>query len=137
MRRCVLTFRTQALIKHFTNSTQKIHNIRWASPEAQQQYPDINLGEWDAVAESAWHSAPSEAGSAQGKPAVVQKFYEEVLVPDERRFLFSEALQHVKVLEPGSVVGDKTVLVEGGEVVVEWGWAREVFERYVVERGAA
>lgn len=103
------------------------HNIRWASPEAQSKYPDIDLTEWDAVAESAWESKPQDAGSGVG--GEVQKYYDNVLLPDERRFLFSEALKHYKELAPGSVTGERTVLVEDGKVLVEYEFAKEAWEK--------
>jgi len=38
---------------------------------------------------------------------------------DELRFLVSNAGEHLKGVEPGGVVGEKRVIIEGGKSVVE------------------
>ena len=68
-----------------------------------------------------------------GEQTQVQKFYQTVILPDEREFLFSEALDHVRILEPGSITGEPAVLVEDGKVMVEHEWARRMFEECTSE----
>lgn len=61
------------------------------------------------------------------------------MLPDERRFLLDEALEHMLVLEPGSVGGERVEFVVDGKPVVEgFEWAREKWrkvERVVGEEG--
>ena len=46
-------------------------------------------------------------------------YYLNVILPDERRFLVSEAKQHMKVVLLGSVVGDRKVIIDGMKSVVD------------------
>lgn len=41
------------------------------------------------------------------------------MVPDERRFLVSEAMKHVKSVEEGTVLGERKPLIENGKVLVD------------------
>lgn len=55
--------------------------------------------------------SPDEAWKSQ--------YYREVILVDERRFLLSEALLHLKRLEPGAVMGgDKRVIIEDGKSLI-------------------
>lgn len=49
------------------------------------------------------------------------KYYQEIVVPDERTFLVSEAMKHVKRVEEGTVVGERKVIIENGKAVVDVG----------------
>lgn len=94
----------------------QIHNIRWASQEAREQYPDVNLDDWDAAAECAF--APSRPPPRSGADGPAAKLYDDtVILPDERRFLLNEALQHLRVVAKDSVVGERVEFVVGGEAV--------------------
>lgn len=45
-------------------------------------------------------------------------YYLNVILPDERRFLVSEAKLHVKVVPLGVVAGERKVIIEGGKAVI-------------------
>ena len=51
-------------------------------------------------------------------PKWKKDYYEEVILVDERRFLFSEALAHIKRVDPKTVTGDKRVVIEDGKSLV-------------------
>lgn len=46
-------------------------------------------------------------------------YYLNVILPDERRFLVSEAKQHMKVVPLGSIVGDRKVFIDGMKSIVD------------------
>ncbi len=46
-------------------------------------------------------------------------YYQEVILPDERRFLVSEALEHIRRFPPQTVKGERKVVIEGGKCLVE------------------
>ncbi|KAK5115416.1 hypothetical protein LTR85_009876 [Meristemomyces frigidus] len=103
----------------------QIHGpLKWSSSAAATKYPDIDLADWDAVgvmdfpADSQFPSGPGQA------------YYEQVIVPDERVFLFSEALQHLRMLEPGSVQGARVeeIIMDGEAVVDGWDEWQVLFE---------
>jgi hypothetical protein len=50
--------------------------------------------------------------------AFTDPYYLNVILPDERRFLISEAKLHMKVVPLGTIVGDTKVIIDGGKVVV-------------------
>jgi hypothetical protein len=50
-------------------------------------------------------------------------YYETVILPDEKRILFDEALKHMVVVDVGSVVGDRVDFIVDGRPTVafeEW-----------------
>ena len=47
------------------------------------------------------------------------EYYKEQILPDERRFLVSEARQHFKVVPAGTIVGDVRVVIEDGKSLIE------------------
>jgi beta-galactosidase beta subunit len=49
----------------------------------------------------------------------MQDYYQEVVLVDERRFLISEALDHLHKLPPNTVVGEKKVVIQDGEVLID------------------
>lgn len=57
--------------------------------------------------------------------AFTDPYYRNVILPDERRFLVSEAKQHMKVVPFGSITGDRKVIIDGGRSVVEDGEAED------------
>ncbi len=92
---------------------RQVHNPRWSSEEIAKQYPDLVLAEFDAAAEMVFEGVPGFAGP----------YYENVILPDERRILFSEAMAHLKMVEAGSVVGDSIEFIVDGKPTVafeEW-----------------
>ncbi|KAE8443321.1 hypothetical protein EG329_001964 [Mollisiaceae sp. DMI_Dod_QoI] len=54
-------------------------------------------------------------------PKWKEDYYKEVILPDERRFLFSEALDHIFRVDPGTVKGDKKVVIDEGKCLIEVG----------------
>ncbi len=52
-------------------------------------------------------------------PAWKQAYYDEVIKVDERRFLVSEALEHIYRVGPGSVEGERKVVIDEGKPVIE------------------
>jgi hypothetical protein len=57
--------------------------------------------------------------------AFTDPYYLNVILPDERRFLISEAKQHMKVVPLGSIAGDRKVIIDGGKSVIEDGEAQD------------
>ncbi|KAK4548127.1 hypothetical protein LTR36_009996 [Oleoguttula mirabilis] len=107
--------------------TPNLHGpLNWSSSATASKYPDINLADWDAVGVMAF-PADTQFPSGPGKA-----YYENVIRPDERVFLFSEALLHLRMLEPGSVQGARVeeVIVGGRAVVAGWEEWRQVFDGY-------
>jgi hypothetical protein len=90
--------------------------------------PDsFDVSEWDGAAELKFKDV-RPAGSEAGK-----KYYREVVLVDERRFLVSEALEHVKMVDAGTVAGDLKVIIENGKVVygLDYEENEKVWETYV------
>ena len=52
-------------------------------------------------------------------PKWKEDYYREVILPDERRFLVSEALEHIYRVPPQSVKGERKVVIDEGKVLVE------------------
>jgi len=73
------------------------------------------LGGFDGAAESI-HSSTSRT---EPESAWKKAYYDEVIRPDERRFLVSEALHHFKVVPAGSVEGEKRVVIQDGKAVID------------------
>ncbi|TVY71510.1 hypothetical protein LSUE1_G005785 [Lachnellula suecica] len=99
------------------------------------------ISSWDGAAET--HVSPALAAaltnSAEG-PKWVMDYYREVVLVDERRFLVSNATEHLKMVEVGSVVGEKRVVIEDGKCKIEvpesvWEVWRE-YEKRGEDRGA-
>ncbi|RDW58388.1 hypothetical protein BP5796_12318 [Coleophoma crateriformis] len=85
--------------------------------------PALDVSEYDGVA-----SVPSDEALAEmarpkkdgeGDAPWRDQYYREVVLPDERRFLESEALNHIKIVDGGSVVGDTKVVIEDGKVLID------------------
>lgn len=67
-------------------------------------------------------------------PEWVQAYYDEVVKKDERRFLVSEALEHIVRVGPRTVSGEVRVVIQEGRALVEvseevWGVWRGYEER--------
>ncbi|KAH7330470.1 hypothetical protein BKA65DRAFT_404485 [Rhexocercosporidium sp. MPI-PUGE-AT-0058] len=79
--------------------------------------PDLNLHSFDGVA-----GLPSQeilAASSSAMPKWVQAYYDEVVKVDERRFLVSEALDHIVRVPPRTVEGVVRVVIQEGKALVE------------------
>jgi len=68
-------------------------------------------------------------------PKWKEDYYKEVILPDERRFLVSEALEHIYRVGPGSVKGERKVVIGEGKCLIDVG--EEVWKvwREYEERG--
>lgn len=67
---------------------------------------------------------PSEADleifrKGDTEPQWKRDYYREVILADERRFLVSEALEHIKRVGPETVSGDEKVVIRDGKSVVD------------------
>ena len=60
-------------------------------------------------------------------PAMQDPYYLHIILPDERRFLLSNALEHICSLPVGSIVGERKVIIEDGKVAE--GVDKEALER--------
>lgn len=87
-----------------------------ASAEAEA---DLDSSAWDGAAEMVFPSATESSSSAGA--AMSDPYYQHVILADERRFLVSEALMHLKVVPPGTVVGERRVVIRDGKAVVAEG----------------
>lgn len=69
-------------------------------------------------------------------------YYREVILVDERRFLVSEAMQHIHRVPPSTVNGERKVVIHDGKVVIDvpesvWGvWRGYEARGKVEEKGA-
>jgi hypothetical protein len=52
-------------------------------------------------------------------PKYVMDYYAEVVLVDEKRFLVSVATEHMKRVEPGTVRGERRVVIQDGKSLVE------------------
>lgn len=89
----------------------QVHNPRLA-PNAPP-LPDLAIEEYDGAAQM---KMPSPETMAE---AFKDPYYLSVILPDERRFLVSEAKLHIKVVPLGAIVGDKKVIIDGETAPVE------------------
>jgi hypothetical protein len=71
------------------------------------------LHNWDGAAQS----IPGTANLSEGEKAWRNAYYQEVILPDERRFLVSEALNHFKIVE--GVTGKKIAIIKDGKAMVD------------------
>ncbi len=70
------------------------------------------MGDWDGAAEL-------RQGSSTEEPQWKIDYYQEVILADERRFLVSEALEHVLIVGAGAVEGERKVVIRDGKSVIE------------------
>lgn len=75
------------------------------------------MGDWDGAAGSVRPDPANER--VKETPPWVQAYYREVVLEDEKRFLLSEALLHMKVVDPGLVNGERKVIIQDGKCVIE------------------
>jgi hypothetical protein len=74
----------------------------------------LNVSDWDGAAEMIFERGPDFKSTAKS-----DDYYQKVILPDERAFLMSEALQHLRWMDPGTVVGDKVVIIEDGKAMID------------------
>ena len=75
---------------------------------------DLNIFEWDGAAEMIFERGPDFKSTTKS-----DDYYQKVILPDERAFLISEALQHLRWMEPRTMVGDKVVIIQDGKAMVD------------------
>jgi hypothetical protein len=46
-------------------------------------------------------------------------YYQKVILQDEETFLLSKALQHIRRVDSGTVVGNKVVIIQDGKVMID------------------
>ncbi|KAK6442081.1 hypothetical protein LTR95_001700 [Oleoguttula sp. CCFEE 5521] len=99
----------------------KIHRpLRWASDTAREKYSQtVDLEQWDAVAEMLF-PFDFDFGNWLAAGTVGKQYFQDVILPDERRFLLSNAMEHLQGVDAGSVVGDRIVLMQNGKATVEY-----------------
>ncbi|RDL35830.1 uncharacterized protein BP5553_06442 [Venustampulla echinocandica] len=78
------------------------------------------LSEWDGAAETELTplllAALTDPSSV---PKWIVEYHHHVMLQDERQFLTSEAMQHLKQVGEGTVTGVRKVIIENGKCVVE------------------
>jgi len=52
-------------------------------------------------------------------PKWKEEYYKEVILPDERRFLISEALNHITRVGPGTIKGETKVVIGDGKCLID------------------
>jgi hypothetical protein len=79
------------------------------------------LSEWDGAAESV--KAKEKVELSEEEEAWRSAYYHDVILPDEKRFLVSAAMDHLKFVEGVSADegkgGKKVAFVEGGKGLVQ------------------
>ena len=93
------------------------------SPILQSSLPDssFNMEEWDGAAEIFSSASPEQMAEWREKDPCYMGYYQNVILADERRFLVSEALQHVKRVDPDTVTGKRVIIIQDGKALVDVG----------------
>lgn len=109
--------------------------LRWTSPQVEAEFTaqGINLDDWDAVAEM--YFPPVITIDDYYRPKVGKTYHINVILPDERRFLFDEALKHLQGLPVGSVTGEVVELIVDGVPTVDVEESTRLYE--AIERGTS
>lgn len=91
--------------------------IHWplTPPVSNTALTSEELANWDGAAESIQAKPPIVLSAEE--EAWRSAYYHDVILPDERRFLVSPALDHLKIAE--GVEGRKTVVIEGGKGMID------------------
>ncbi|KFY38589.1 hypothetical protein V495_06478 [Pseudogymnoascus sp. VKM F-4514 (FW-929)] len=80
--------------------------------------PNLDISVWDGVA----GLPPQEVLDAPSQmPKWKEDYYRDVILPDEKRFLVSAALEHIFRVGPGTVRGERKVVIREGKAVIEVG----------------
>ena len=67
-------------------------------------------------------------------------YYQKVILPDEKSFLLSPATEHMLVVPPGTVEGEKIEFIVDGKVVIPdelWREWKELWGEYTRKDGEA
>lgn len=92
----------------------------------------INLEDFDAVGEMLF--PPVVTIDDFYRPKVGKTYHVQVLLPDERRFLLDEALNHLQGVPSGSVTGEIVEFIVDGAPVVDLGnWSNYY---HAIKRGS-
>ncbi len=75
---------------------------------------DLHIAEWDGAAEMTFEREPDFKSTAKS-----DDYYQKVILPDERAFLISEALQNLRWVDPETMVGDKVVIIQDGRAMID------------------
>lgn len=135
----------QALLKRNTSTTKDQFSAHWFEKHAAIVLPyfhangvdyyaqihnpilrtnnsseELDISDWDGAAELRFKDVRPEG------PEGGNKYFQEMILADERRFLVSEALEHYKMVDGGTVTGDRKVIIEDGKVVYELGYLENV-----------
>jgi hypothetical protein len=49
-----------------------------------------------------------------------KSYFDNVVLPDERRFLLSNSMDHLQGLDANSVAGDRVVIIANDQPTVDW-----------------
>ncbi|KAN0104617.1 hypothetical protein V8E51_010362 [Hyaloscypha variabilis] len=74
----------------------------------------LDLSSWAGAAEK-----PPSKPSEKPDPQWLMDYYKEVVMADEKRFLDRESEEWFKRVEPGTVEGERRVIIEGGKSLIE------------------
>lgn len=88
----------------------QIHNLNLTTNNSPE---GLKISDWDGAAELKFKAVRPEG------PEGGNKYFQELVLADERKFLLSEALEHYKIVDCGTVMGDRKVIIEDGKVVYE------------------
>jgi hypothetical protein len=86
----------------------------------------IRIQEWDGAAEMDFTASEEQNIQWSKTGPAYEGYLQNVIVPDERRFLVSEALEHTKVVDPGTVEGQKEVIIQDGRILITRYSARDM-----------
>jgi hypothetical protein len=123
----VVPFFLHSGIKHY----EQIHSPLTTTSSTST----FDLSSWDGAV----GMPPQEIlDNPPSMPKWKEDYYLEVILVDEKRFLVSGALEHIFRVPPGSVEGERKVVIEDGKVKIEvgeeiWKVWREYEERGKLE----
>jgi hypothetical protein len=76
---------------------------------------DLDISEWDGAAEMLIERPADFKSTIKSND-----YYQKVILPDERAFLLSEALDHLRRVDGGTIVGDKVVIIQDGKAMIDF-----------------
>ncbi|MCJ1371579.1 hypothetical protein MMC20_002797 [Loxospora ochrophaea] len=121
----------------------QIHNLRLS--DAGKPPADLHIEDWDGAAEMVFASPTTSSNDdnaqVRAQKTTADDYFRKVIIPDETRFLVDEARKHIKWLEPGTVEGERIVIIEerkvatgvDGKPVVDVAEAMRAWEEWVVK----
>ncbi|KAK4574063.1 hypothetical protein LTR86_001824 [Recurvomyces mirabilis] len=101
--------------------------LSWTSETAASKNAEKipNLADWDAGVELKFLPGHSLETMTKG-----QTYYQEVIIPDEKKLFLTVALEHMESVDAGSVDGERVEFIVDGKAVVAWVEWRSVWEKY-------